>query len=105
MSPLQSRCRVAGSSFIRIAMRTGLSDLSEFAARERRKLGNVAELILEWGFKQLKTAGSIKKLMKCGSTGRTLWMLHDERRGPSQASVLEVVYDVSRQVDSSPSNN
>jgi hypothetical protein len=40
------------------------AELEEFAARERRKLGNIAELILEWGFEQLKNAGSIEKLMK-----------------------------------------
>jgi len=32
------------------------AELEEFAARERRKLGNITELILEWAFEQLKTA-------------------------------------------------
>jgi len=41
------------------------AELEEFAARERRKLGNVAEVILEWGFEQLKAAGSIDRLLKC----------------------------------------
>ena len=40
------------------------SELEEFAGRERRKLGNVAEVILEWGFEQLKAAGSIDRLLK-----------------------------------------
>ncbi|MGH9774226.1 MAG: hypothetical protein ACRD50_04690 [Candidatus Acidiferrales bacterium] len=40
------------------------AELEEFAARERRKLGNVGEVILEWGFEQLKTAGSIDRLLK-----------------------------------------
>ena len=40
------------------------AELEEFAARERRKLGNVAEVILEWGFEQLKAAGSIDHLLK-----------------------------------------
>lgn len=41
------------------------ADMEEFAARERRKLGNVGELILEWGFEQLKSVGSIDRLLKC----------------------------------------
>lgn len=40
------------------------SELEQFAARERRTLGNVTELILEWGFEQLKTAGSTERLLK-----------------------------------------
>ncbi len=40
------------------------AELEEFAAREKRKLGNVAEVILEWGFEQLKVAGSIDRLLK-----------------------------------------
>lgn len=40
------------------------AELEGFAARERRTLGNVGELILEWGFEQLKTAGTIERLLK-----------------------------------------
>jgi len=39
-------------------------ELEEFAAKERRKLGNLGELILEWAFEQLKTAGSVDRLLK-----------------------------------------
>jgi hypothetical protein len=39
-------------------------ELEEFATREKRKLGNVGEIILEWGFEQLKAAGSIDRLLK-----------------------------------------
>src|SRR5216684_8283461 len=46
---------------VRQALRT---ELEEFAAREKRKLGNIGELILEWGFEQLKAAGSIDRLLK-----------------------------------------
>src|SRR5258706_2890249 len=46
---------------VRQALRT---ELEEFAARERPKLGNVSEVILEWGFEQLKAAGSIDRLLK-----------------------------------------
>jgi len=38
--------------------------LEAFAEKERRKLGNVAEVILEWGFEQLKMAGSVDRLLK-----------------------------------------
>lgn len=40
------------------------AELEQFAARERRTLGNVGELILEWGFEQLKLAGSTEQLLK-----------------------------------------
>ena len=40
------------------------SEMEEFAIRERRKLGNVGEVLLEWGFEQLKAAGSIDRLLK-----------------------------------------
>jgi hypothetical protein len=40
------------------------AELEEFAARERRSLGNVGELILEWGFEQLKAAGSTERLLE-----------------------------------------
>lgn len=40
------------------------SELEQFAARERRKLGNITELILEWGFEQLKAAGSTERLLR-----------------------------------------
>jgi hypothetical protein len=46
---------------VRQALRT---ELEEFAARERRKLGNITELILEWAFEQLKTAGSTERLLQ-----------------------------------------
>jgi len=40
------------------------ADLEQFAARERRKLGNLTELVLEWAFEQLKVAGSTDRLLK-----------------------------------------
>jgi len=40
------------------------AELEVFAAQEKRKLGNVGEVILEWGFEQLKAAGSIDRLLK-----------------------------------------
>jgi hypothetical protein len=48
-----------------LRVRQGLrAELEEFAAQEKRKLGNVGEVILEWGFEQLKAAGSIDRLLK-----------------------------------------
>jgi len=50
---------------ISLRVRQGLrTELEEFAARERRKLGNVSEVLLEWSFEQLKAAGSIDRLLK-----------------------------------------
>jgi hypothetical protein len=40
------------------------AELEEFAAREKRKLGNLGELILEWAFEQLKAVGSSERLLK-----------------------------------------
>ena len=38
-------------------------EMEEFAMKERRKLGNLAELILEWAFEQLKVAKSTNRLL------------------------------------------
>jgi len=52
---------------ISIRVRQALrAELEEFAAREKRKLGNIGEVILEWGFEQLKVAGSTQNLLKYG---------------------------------------
>jgi hypothetical protein len=40
------------------------SELEAFAERERRKLGNIGEVLLEWAFEQLKIAGSTERLLK-----------------------------------------
>jgi hypothetical protein len=47
---------------VRQALRT---ELEEMAARERRKLGNLSELVLEWGFERLREAGSTERLLQC----------------------------------------
>jgi hypothetical protein len=39
-------------------------EMEEFADRERRKLGNVGEVLLEWAWAQLQAAGSIDRLLK-----------------------------------------
>jgi len=38
--------------------------MEEFADKERRKLGNVGEVLLEWAWEQLQAAGSIDRLLK-----------------------------------------
>jgi hypothetical protein len=40
------------------------AELEEFAAREKRTLGNIGELLLEWGFDQLKSTVSTERLLK-----------------------------------------
>lgn len=39
-------------------------DMEEFAYQDRRKLGNVAETLLEWAWEQLRTAGTIERLLR-----------------------------------------
>ncbi len=38
-------------------------EMEAVAEKERRKLGNVAELLLEWAFEQLKVAGSTERVL------------------------------------------
>jgi len=45
--------------------------MEEFAVKEKRKLGNVGEVLLEWSFEQLKQAGSIDRLLKYKIRSRT----------------------------------
>jgi hypothetical protein len=52
----------------RRALRT---EMEEFAVREHRKLGNLGELILEWGFAQLKTVGTTDRLLRVVLRQRT----------------------------------
>ena len=39
-------------------------NLEAFAEKDRRKLGNLTELLVEWAYEQLKVAGSVDRLMK-----------------------------------------
>ena len=39
-------------------------EFEEFAAREKRSVGNIGAVLLEWSFQQLKVAGSIDRLLK-----------------------------------------
>ena len=41
-------------------------ELAEFAAREQRSLGNLGAILLEWGYEQLKAAGSTERLLQRG---------------------------------------
>jgi hypothetical protein len=40
------------------------AELWQFAARERRSLGNIGATLLEWAFEQLKVAGSTERLLQ-----------------------------------------
>ncbi len=39
-------------------------ELEQYAARDKRKLGNLGEVLMEWAFEQLKAAGSTERLLK-----------------------------------------
>lgn len=39
-------------------------ELEGVANRERRKLGNIAEVLLEWATLQLRVAGTVERLMR-----------------------------------------
>ena len=41
------------------------AELEEVSVRERRTLGNLGELVLEWAYEQLKQAGSTERLLQC----------------------------------------
>jgi len=47
------------------------TELEKFATRERRKLGNIGEVLLEWAFEQLKAAGSTERLLRCKVVGQS----------------------------------
>jgi hypothetical protein len=49
-----------------------------FAEREKRSLGNLAAILLEWSFEQLKAAGSTTKLL--GRSANRLNKLTSDRR-------------------------
>jgi hypothetical protein len=40
------------------------SGLEEAAARDKRTLGNLGEVLLEWSFQQLQVVGSTERLLK-----------------------------------------
>jgi hypothetical protein len=57
------------SQRFQISLRIGLalrSELEDMAKRESKTLGSVATLLLEWGYKQLKAAGTTDRLRQCG---------------------------------------
>lgn len=41
-------------------------ELEGVAARERKKLSEITELILEWSVEQFREAGSTNRLLRCG---------------------------------------
>lgn len=46
---------------VRRELRAGLED---FAARNKRSLGNLGEVLLEWSFQQLQVVGSTERLLR-----------------------------------------
>ncbi len=46
---------------VRQQLRAGLE---EAAARDKRTLGNLGEVLLEWSFQQLQVVGSTERLLK-----------------------------------------
>ena len=54
------------------------SEMIAFAEREKRSLGNLAVILLEWSFEQLKAAGSTTKLL--GRSAKRLNKLTRDRR-------------------------
>jgi hypothetical protein len=45
-------------------------EMEEFAARERRTLSNLGQVLVGWSFAQLKIAGSTERLLKVSLTPR-----------------------------------
>ena len=63
-------------------------ELEEFAYADRRKLGNVAETLLEWAWEQLRASGSIERLLKFNIKPRSRTNGSAENRiGPSKRSM------------------
>ena len=61
--------RVMAPQRFQITLRIGQtlrSRLEEMAKRENHTLGTVATLLLEWGYEQLKAAGTTERLRQCG---------------------------------------
>ena len=54
------------------------TEMISFAEREKRSLGNLAVIPLEWSFEQLKAAGSTTKLL--GRSAKRLNKLTRDRR-------------------------
>jgi hypothetical protein len=54
------------------------AEMIAFAEREKRSLGNLAAILLEWSFEQLKAAGSTTRLF--GESAKRLNKLTWDRR-------------------------
>jgi hypothetical protein len=54
------------------------TEMIAFAEQEKRSLGNLAAILLEWSFEQLKAAGSTTKLL--GQSAKRLNKLTRDRR-------------------------
>ncbi len=64
---------------VTLRMRGGLrAEMIAFAEGEKRSLGNLAAILLEWSFEQLKAAGSTTRLF--GRSAKRLNKLTRDRR-------------------------
>lgn len=54
------------------------TEVIQFAEQEKRSLGNLAAILLEWSFEQLKAAGSTTRLF--GQSAKRLNKLTRDRR-------------------------
>jgi len=66
-------------SAVTLRMRGDLrAEMIAFAEQERRSLGNLAAILLEWSFEQLKAAGTTARLF--GQSAKRLNKLTRDRR-------------------------
>jgi hypothetical protein len=55
-----------------LRVRQGIrAELEQVAAQERRTLGNLGTVLIEWSFERLKAVGSIDRLLKVALRQRT----------------------------------
>ena len=67
---------------VTMRIRRALRDqLTEFAKREQRSLGNIGAVLLEWGLEQLKIAGSTERLLETKIRSRDVPSGRRTRRG------------------------
>jgi len=62
---------------VRQQLRTGLE---EAAARDKRTLGNLSEVLLEWSFQQLQAVGSTERLLQYSVSPKSV-----RRSGPEES--------------------
>ena len=82
---------------LQISLRIGpalRTKLEEMAKRENRTFGNLATLLLEWGYEQLKAAGTTERLRERGLPFADKKAHRSRRRGPKTPMAPGVREDV-----------